>query len=181
MCRRKSKAMSYISAMCIGQNMNPDQLFEKSKLLLSAYRRVCWASLGTLQRENNADCFFCDDGIGHALEYLYKYSADINPHEFECNLKMRFDSRWIVELFEDTMIQVKEFPEGGEIYFEILYKFYLSKFKYSEADMLEALNLERSTYYDRKKEAILVFGLALWGTVLPKLSMMLRQATEKDD
>ena len=62
-----------------------------------------------------------------------------------------------------------------------MYKFYLSKFKYSEADMLEALNLERSTYYDRKKEAILVFGLALWGTVLPKLSMMLRQVTGKAD
>lgn len=181
MCRRKSKAMSYISAMCIGQNMDPDQLFEKSKLLLSAYRRVCWSSLGTLQWENNADCFVCNDGIGQALEYLYEYSADINPHEFECNLKIRFDSRWIVELFEDTMIQVKEFPEGGEIYFEILYKFYLSKFKYSEADMLEALNLERSTYYDRKKEAILVFGLALWGTVLPKLSMMLRQVAGKYD
>ena len=178
MCRRKSKAMSYIRAMFIGQNMDPDKLFEKSKLLLSAYRRVCWASLGTLQMEK---CFICDDGIGQALEYLYKYSADINPHEFECNLKMRFDSRWMVELFDDTMIHVKEFPEGGEIYFDILYKFYLSKFKYSEADMLEALNLVRSTYYDRKKEAILVFGLALWGTVLPKLSMVLRQVAEKDD
>ena len=72
MCRRKSKAMSYISAMCIGQNMDPDQLFEKSKLLLSAYRRVCWASLGTLQRETNDDCFICDVGIGQALENLDK-------------------------------------------------------------------------------------------------------------
>ena len=84
-------------------------------------------------------------------------------------------------MFDDAMIHVKEFPEGGEIHFDILYKLYLSKFKYSEADMLEALNLERSTYYDCKKEAIWVFGLALWGTVLPKLSMMLRQAAEKDD
>jgi hypothetical protein len=30
------------------------------------------------------------------------------------------------------------------------------------------LKLERSTYYDRKAEAIKVFALAMWGTVLPK-------------
>ena len=46
--------------------------------------------------------------------------------------------------------------------------------------MLDILSLERSTYYDRKKEAILVFGLAMWGTVLPKLALMLQQAAEMD-
>lgn len=29
--------------------------------------------------------------------------------------------------------------------------------------MMEELRLERSTYYRRKKEAMLVFGLAIWG------------------
>ena len=86
----------------------------------------------------------------------------------------------MVELFDDTMVQVKEFPDAGEIYFEILSKAYLSKFKYNEADMLEMLRIERSAYYDRKKEATLVFGIALWGTVLPKLNVMLQQAAEMD-
>ena len=30
------------------------------------------------------------------------------------------------------------------------------------------LKLERSRYYDKQKEAILVFGLAFWGTAIPK-------------
>ena len=47
--------------------------------------------------------------------------------------------------------------------------------------MLEMLQIERSVYYDRKKEATLVFGIALWGTVMPKLSMMLQQAAEFDE
>ena len=37
MCRRKSKAMNSVSAMCLSQNMNPDVLFQKAKLLLGAY------------------------------------------------------------------------------------------------------------------------------------------------
>ena len=181
MCRRKSKAMNSVSAMCLSQNMNPDVLFQKAKLLLGAYRRVCWASLGTLEVVNDADFYICDDDIDAALEYLQGYAPDTDSHEFEKNLRMLFDSRWMVELFDDTMVQVKEFPEIGEIYFEILSKAYLSKFKYSEADMLEMLQIERSVYYDRKKEAILVFGIALWGTVLPKLSIMLQQAAEFDE
>ena len=81
----------------------------------------------------------------------------------------------MIELVDTAMIQVKEFPDCGERYFEILSKYYLSKFKYCESELLEVLQLERSSYYDRKKEAILVFGLALWGTVLPKLSNILEE------
>lgn len=29
--------------------------------------------------------------------------------------------------------------------------------------------MERSSFYDRKKEAIMLFGLSLWGSSLPKL------------
>jgi hypothetical protein len=39
--------------------------------------------------------------------------------------------------------------------------------------MLEILNLERSRYYDRKKEAIMIFGLSLWGDAIPKLKVFL--------
>jgi hypothetical protein len=78
----------------------------------------------------------------------------------------------MVEIVNDTMVQVQEFPDHGNIYFEILSKCYLSKFKYSGADLLEIFNMERSCFYDRKKEAIMVFGLAMWGTVLPKISAL---------
>lgn len=180
MCRKKSKALNAINAICIGQNMDPDILFQKAKLLLGAYRRVCWASMGTLEAVTEADFCICDDNISQALDYLDKYSPDIDRHEFERNLKMLFDSSWMMELFDDAMIQVKEFPDNGDVYFELLTKFYLSKFKYRESELLEIMNMERSCYYDRKKEAILVFGFALWGTVLPKLSVMLQQAAEMD-
>ena len=120
MCRKQSRAMNSINAMCVGQNMDPNLLFLKAKLLLGAYRRVCWASLGTLQIESDADFYVCDEDIDQALKYLENYSPDTDRHEFERNLKMLFDSRWMVELFDDTMVQVKEFPDGGEVYFEIL-------------------------------------------------------------
>lgn len=60
------------------------------------------------------------------------------------------------------------------------YRRYLNRFKYRESEMLEVLNMERSTYYDRKKEAILLFGLSLWGTAIPKLKDFLESAREEE-
>jgi hypothetical protein len=54
-------------------------------------------------------------------------------------------------------------------YFEILSKTYLSSIRYPESDLLETLQMERSCFYDRKKEAVLAFGLAMWGTIIPRM------------
>ena len=44
----------------------------------------------------------------------------------------------------------------------------------------QGVDMERSTYYDRKKEAILLFGLSLWGTAIPKLKDFLESAREEE-
>ena len=167
--------MQTIEAMCASHNISSEALLAKSKLLLGSYRRVCWASLGACQLQSDDSYFICDDNIEQALDYLRAYPPNEDRGVFERNLKTLFDSKWMVELVDTAMIQVKEFPDSGERYFEILSKYFLSKFKYCESELLEVLQIERSSYYDRKKEAILVFGLALWGTVLPKLSNILEE------
>jgi hypothetical protein len=35
--------------------------------------------------------------------------------------------------------------------------------------MLELLNMERSTYYDKKREAIDLFAICLWGYTIPSM------------
>ena len=35
--------------------------------------------------------------------------------------------------------------------------------------MLEVLNMERSSYYDKKKEAIDLFAVCLWGYTIPSM------------
>jgi len=40
---------------------------------------------------------------------------------------------------------------------------------YSDSDLMESLDLERTTFYKRKKEAINMLGTILWGYVIPGL------------
>ena len=44
-----------------------------------------------------------------------------------------------------------------------------------ETELLETLRMERSTYYDRKKEAIKIFGLSLWWSALPQIKQALEE------
>jgi hypothetical protein len=115
------------------------------------------------------------------MNYLVAYSPSEDRRVFESNLKALFDAKWMMDLVNESMVQVKEFPDMGELYFELLSKFYLSKFKYIESEMLEMLNIERSTYYDRKKEAILVFAWAMWGNVLPKTILMIQEISDNSN
>ena len=81
----------------------------------------------------------------------------------------------MIDLIETAMLQVREFPNGGAQYHEILSKCYLSTFQYTENELLELMSMERSRFYDRKKEAIMLFGLSLWGTAIPKLRSFLSE------
>ena len=99
---------------------------------------------------------------------------------FEERIRSLFETKWIIELVDMAMLKIREYPDKGALYCEIISKAYLNRFKYRESEMLEVLNMERSTYYDRKKEAILLFGLSLWGTAIPKLKDFLESAREEE-
>ena len=181
MCIHKSSARKTINVMYAAEDLNQATYQTKAKLLLGSYRHICWASCGAFSLGNNDEYCFCDEEIDQALDYLMNFSPEEDKHLLERKLKALFDAKWLAELVDNTLIQVKEFPDTGELYFELLSKAYLSKFKYREYEVMEMLDLERSTYFERKREALLVFALAFWGTILPKTVSMIGQAYEEID
>ena len=42
-------------------------------------------------------------------------------------------------------------------------------YQYSDQELMASLNLERTTFYKRKKEAINLLGTILWGYILPEM------------
>lgn len=143
-----------------------DDIFHKTKLLLSIYRDVVWATLSDC-RCVNAEINYYGDDLNDALIYLEEFAPDIERSEFEhrvCNL---FENKWMIDLIDKAMRKVYDYYNNGRLYHEILSNSYLTAFRYTESELLEILNLERSTFYDRKKEAVMLLGIALWGYAIP--------------
>ena len=154
MSRYNTQVLSNIRMLCRMQNIDEKVLYERAKLILSIYREVCWS---TIDRANDVcDTLICTygDSLDGALIYLENFAPDEARERFEERIRSLFETKWIIELVDMAMLKIREYPDKGALYCEIISKAYLNRFKYRESEMLEVLNMERSTYYDRKKEAI---------------------------
>lgn len=181
MSRRNTGAWNNICSLCEMDNIDGKQLYEKAKMLLGIYRRVCWSTIGRADTVAEEICYYCGSDLDGALLYLEEFAPEKEKEQFESRIKTLFETRWMVELVDSAMLKVHDFPENGQLYHEIISKCFLTKFRYSENELLEILNLERSRFYDRKKEAIMVFGLSLWGSSIPKLKSFLVENEEMEE
>lgn len=170
MAKQATRATSRIKAMCKASGFEEKELYKRAKLLLEIYRDICWSS--TLQAEETKQNLFdysmeyCSNDLDSALIYLETFAPDEGRERFEAKIRSLFEVRWMMEIVESTMVKVKNCPINGELYCSILSAYYLGNFMYMESEMLDLLGLERSTFYRRKKEAIMVFGISLWGKSL---------------
>lgn len=140
MGRNNTKAVKNIAKMYEQLGLAQDDIFHKTKLLLSIYRDVVWATLSDCNCVNEEIYYYGDD-LTDALVYLEEFAPDIERSEFErrvCNL---FKNKWMIDLIDKAMSKVYDYYNNGRLYHEILSKSYLTAFRYTESELLEILNL----------------------------------------
>ena len=178
MGRNNAQTLNNISMLCRIQKIEEKLLYGRAKLILSIYRDVCWSVDGRAEEVHDELICICGSDLHSALVYLETFAPDEARERFEERIRSLFETKWIIELVENTMLRVRDYPCRGDLYFEILSKCYLTRFKYRESELLELLGMERSTFYDRKKEAVMLFGLSFWGSSIPKLKCFLMDKEE---
>ena len=102
MGRNNTKAVKNIAKMYEQLGLAQDDIFHKTKLLLSIYRDVVWATLSDCNCVNEEIYYYGDD-LTDALVYLEEFAPDIERSEFErrvCNL---FENKWMIDLIDKAM------------------------------------------------------------------------------
>lgn len=74
----------------------------------------------------------------------------------------------ILNMIRKAALRIKDYPNDGALYYDIIDLTYLGCFKYPQEAVLEMLDLERSTYFRKKKEAITLIGYILFGRIVPE-------------
>ena len=166
MSNEKTGSASRIRMICRSKRIDQSDVYKKAKKVLQVYRDICWDTAEyaeQMQLSLPYESDYCSWDLNSALMYLEDFAPNEKRERFAERIQSLFQVKWMVEIVDAAMVKVHDFPLNGELYSEILTMFYLSRLQYSETDMLDQLEMERSTYYRRKKEAVTVFGLALWG------------------
>ncbi len=122
-------------------------------------------------KEMDTECFYLNrNSLAEAIGSLLDMNTDLDRLNLESRLESLDVSRVILELINKALILLRTYPEKGERCFDILNKMYIINYRYSENEMLEYLNIGRTTFYKEKKEAIHMLGVILWGFIIPDLN-----------
>lgn len=167
--KNEFKSLEKLSQMYNLKNQGNDRVYHNTKLLLQLYSKVMWRMSNAIM-EMETECYLSS---GNNLFEVVNTLIDVDPRVDQLRLESRLqsieDSKSIIELIDRALLLLKSYPDKGPIFFEILNKSYLVFIKYSETEILEDLNMSRSTYYREKKKAVTLLGVILWGFVIPDI------------
>jgi hypothetical protein len=145
-----------------------EKVYHDAHLLLDIYSDVLWGmnnSYTNIVRE-------CKEIYGNSsimvLDVITEFGSDLKAKLLHEQLEDTEASKVIIEIINAAMFKLVTYPNKGERYHEILKTTYFSEKKYSENEILDILKLSRSTYFRQRKKAISLFGVILWGYVLPE-------------
>lgn len=169
--RTQSRALKNIRRIYDRLHLDED-VYHKAKLVLTIYRDVVWASNQKVDELLLTAGETCGQDLGMALTYLSDFAPTEQKQDFEYRVACLFETKWLIDLIEAALVKVHGYHTDGQLYFEILSKSYTTVLPYTETELLEAIKLERSTFYDKKKEALMLFGISLWGYAIPQLKNM---------
>lgn len=156
------------------ENWIDDKAYHNAKALLKVYSNVVWSlgeNVASLQQESYE---LADSELLNYVNCLMDIDTRVNQEHFKSKLQTVSETNCMVELINRALIKLRNYPRDGERYFEIINKSFLVKYKYSETEILEALDMSRATFYRDKKRAISLLGVILWGFIIPEIRQAIK-------
>lgn len=147
--------------------------YHATKKLLSIYRNVEWqveSSVDnireTAQTYGNQQMYDLIVFLSHELE---PYDSAKDKKAIEDRIRSLDETQEILVCVKKALEHLKAHPDGGEIYYDIIYYSYINKDKMTDQQIREMLHLSQPTFYRYKRKAIEMMGIALWGFFIPDL------------
>ena len=166
----KISAIEKLSNIITNDRKIDDSKYHKTKLLLKLYRDVVWRVEDMLYELDDRAYDLGGRRISELIDYLsFDFDVGLDKNKIEARLTNIAETKCLIDIIDKSLIKLKSFPTYGELYFEIISKQYIYKYRYTEREILDTVNIERTMFYRRKKEAINLLGVILWGYILPQL------------
>jgi hypothetical protein len=158
-----SQQFDLISQLCKSRGLDGDDTYAIAKRLLENYRRAMWLQGGL---SDTARSIMEGENVQEVKQWYINLKELTKEELREASINSAlfhiYRTNWCMEVVETVLAKVKDFYPYGDVYYEILTKAYLNEEDKKDAVVLEELSLDRSTYYRRKREAILMCGILMW-------------------
>jgi hypothetical protein len=156
------------SVIKIKKDASDHVYYHNARKLVEIYRSVTWGLQYNFDEMTDAckDMGYSD--IEEALCFVEDGTVDGNAIRYmeDRTLSMKY-TNLLVYIIERALLALRDYPDKGEYYYSLLYQTYFAKYPLEEIDLLEEMNISRSTFYRAKKKAVSLLGAIIWGYMLP--------------
>lgn len=167
--RKESVTIQKCNSQLTALGLDSNAVFHRGKRILKIYRDVVWVLSERAEELQEYAWNIGNQDIETGLCYLENFAPDIELHIFEEKVCCLVQSKMLVNIIDKALLRLKRYPDRGELYYEILTKQFIYRFNSTEKELLDELNIERSVFYDRKREAIHLFSVCLFGYSIPEV------------
>lgn len=158
-----------IHRMCMMAGTNEEDMEELGSTLLEVFHDVCRYNTEAAN-DMVADlcyhpdlCFEKGDEIAEmdtAVTRLEIFLTDARRDEYEREIESIQQTAGMLRIMDALRYRVYSFGKYGPEYVDILNTRYMNRFDYTNTEASEILRMGESTYYRKKKAAVILFGLA---------------------
>lgn len=168
MKERKDESGIYRHSAELACQARTGRYYHNAKKLVETYRGVMWGLEHTYSEAQGICVGLGYEGILEALDYLEAgLSDELQSLRLDDSVRSLLFTHSLIKLVDRAMLALKEYPGCGEAYYELIQRLYFLKYSYTEDEMLDTLDISRSTFYRKKKDALSLLGMILWGYMLP--------------
>ena len=163
----KSKTQSElrIERLCMINRFSTQIVKWKSKKILDAYREA--KKVKEYSRKDEGSVISCLKAkVREKYDKSYVMKVNHKTGSLDYMLLDVIGTKWAENIIDKVFAKMCEFDEDSDDYCYILTEYYLSENKREDIDIQDEMEVSYSKYYRLKKNAILLFGILLWLTVL---------------
>lgn len=162
-----------VEGVCGKYGMDLELFYKRTEMLLSACRNNNKNHLLTIGSEASYLFDVAGTSLLELLDRLRKYLKDQSDEIRLKDLKKLIKSGWMASLIRNTMDYIRCFPDWGIWYAEILEATYFSGISVPANELRELFDMDQTSFFERKREAIKAFGVILIEKTIPHLIEMI--------
>lgn len=166
---RHGKIYKDIDHMIKEHGHDTQTLIKNARTTLHAYRQLNWQHSTIIQNNQTHSMTATLEEARCGLIVFDRLEKNSQDHLAQTIT--RSGNHFAVRIMNQVLAMVGCYPARGALYYDILRQSYFEGI--TDDSLMEKHHLERSIYYDRKREATALYGYTLYCIVLPDIQAML--------
>lgn len=127
------------------------------KALLKLYRKILYSVNNNLYYLDEEVYVSSRKHLFELVDPLVEFETKSEKIAFNDKVNSYHKSLSLLELLDKAIVVLRDYPDNGRIYYDILSRYYFDNFKYTHDEIISILEMSRSNYFRYFDKAIECF------------------------